>query len=354
MGAQYHLKRKASRPHVCRIAERRPGAHLGLPVGAALLAAVLLVSHAAAPVARAQSADTARTITFAAPRSGVIYIRSGEPGGVRIRSVHGAGRRSSEPAGSGGQIGSAMLNPADLSRLEALLGRQGLDLDVGMARRNGVDVIVLRRRGVRSGEAPDTLSLSEAAGLLGSLGGGGTTTAPSAAPPAAIPPLDLRIERSLIAEGLFRSLRVNFEFDRSELLPTSGPTLDAVAAVLERHPEVHIEVGGHTDSVGPDDYNERLSTRRADAVRRALIERGVSPERIRARGHGESQPVLSDRTPTGRAMNRRVEFVLLNPDALEPELRAVRQTENEVADRLRQAIRKSIREALDAGGNDNE
>lgn len=324
----------------------------------ALLAAALLIPQLAGTDASAQSADTTRTITFSAPRTGVIYIRSGEPGGVRIRSVHGARPRAADQGSSEATIGSATLDPADLSRLEAALSRQGLNLDVGFARRNGVDVIVLRRRGDRAGEPADTLSIPEAARLLGSLGGGRTSTSPNlsprAAPTAGIPPLDLRIERSLFGEGIFRSLRVNFEFDKSELLSTSGHTLDAVAAVLERNPDVRIEVGGHTDAVGREGYNERLSSRRADAVRRALTDRGVSPDRIRARGYGESQPVLSNRTPTGRAMNRRVEFVLLNSEALEPERRDTRQTQDEANNRLRQSIREGIREAFDGGRNDNE
>ena len=357
VSATSRIRRAGVNSRTCdgRRPDRKPGEDRGLRPSYAFLAAALLLLQLAATDASAQTADTTRTITFAAPRSGVIYIRSGEPGGVRIRSVHGARPRSSEPGGAGG---STALNPADLTRLEAILARQGLDLDVGFARRNGLDVVVLRRRGDRSGEPADTLSLPEAARLLGTLGGDqtvpGSSTAQSAAPRAGIPPLDLRIERSLLDEGLFRSLRVNFEFDQSELLPTSGPTLDAVAAVLERLPDVRIEVGGHTDSVGPDAYNEQLSSRRADEVRRALIGRGIRPDRVRGRGFGESQPVLSNRTPTGRAMNRRVEFVLLNPEALEPERSDTRQTEDESIDRLRQSIREGIREAFDDGGTNNE
>ncbi|RMF59783.1 MAG: OmpA family protein, partial [Bacteroidetes bacterium] len=66
---------------------------------------------------------------------------------------------------------------------------------------------------------------------------------------------------------------------------------------------------GHTDSTGPDDYNLRLSQARAEAVRAYLIERfGIAPERLVARGYGESQPIADNVTATGRTLNRRVEF----------------------------------------------
>lgn len=84
--------------------------------------------------------------------------------------------------------------------------------------------------------------------------------------------------------------------------------LDEAAAILNRCPEARIEVGGHTDSQGPADFNRRLSLARAEAVRAALAERGIARARLVARGFGEAEPVASNATPEGRARNRRIAF----------------------------------------------
>jgi outer membrane protein OmpA-like peptidoglycan-associated protein len=68
---------------------------------------------------------------------------------------------------------------------------------------------------------------------------------------------------------------------------------------------------GHTDAIGSDAYNQSLSERRAEAVRRYLINGGITPERIRTEGFGESRPVASNETDEGRAQNRRVELRVL-------------------------------------------
>lgn len=101
---------------------------------------------------------------------------------------------------------------------------------------------------------------------------------------------------------------INFELDSAELLPRSKEILDSVAGVLAGRPEVRIEIGGHTDSQGSDDYNVDLSGRRAGSVRTYLIEKGVNPASLVARGYGETQPVADNETEEGRARNRRVEL----------------------------------------------
>lgn len=304
----------------------------------------------------AQVGDTARTITLPAPETGVIYIRSGRPGGVRIRSRHITRRNNDDMQALTARDGGLRRSPAtfravDLTRLEALLARQGLDLDLSLARRGGEDVVVLRRRTETPTAAADTISLAEATDLLVSLGG---RARPDEAARANVPPLATRVERAMLGAGVFRALQVNFEFDRSRLLPTSGPTLDAVSDVLERFPDLQIEVAGHADSVGPDAYNRRLSEERAEQVRRSLIERGVGPDRIRVQGYGEGRPVLSNGTPTGRALNRRVEFIVLNPDTAVQYRRGTRQHPEEQLERLRRSIREGIREGFeDATENNN-
>lgn len=105
-----------------------------------------------------------------------------------------------------------------------------------------------------------------------------------------------------------------FEFDSYDLEKASKPELDKLYHFLLENPSVHIEIGGHTDSIGSDTYNITLSENRAGSVRSYLIEAGVSPERITYKGYGDTRPVATNETPEGRAMNRRTEFRVVHAD----------------------------------------
>ncbi|MFW6057837.1 MAG: OmpA family protein [Persicimonas sp.] len=105
---------------------------------------------------------------------------------------------------------------------------------------------------------------------------------------------------------------VLFEFGKSELRPDANDQLSAVADVLRRQEEARITVEGHTDAIGSDEFNEQLSRERAESVRDFLVERGVDPEQVDARGLGEQRPIADNESPEGRAMNRRVE-ILVDP-----------------------------------------
>jgi OOP family OmpA-OmpF porin len=101
---------------------------------------------------------------------------------------------------------------------------------------------------------------------------------------------------------------VNFQTGRSVLTQESFAILDQVAGSLVANPEIRIEIAGYTDSTGSRLLNLRLSNNRAIAVRFYLARKGVSPARMVARGYGPASPVASNKTPEGRAQNRRVEL----------------------------------------------
>jgi outer membrane protein OmpA-like peptidoglycan-associated protein len=103
---------------------------------------------------------------------------------------------------------------------------------------------------------------------------------------------------------------VLFDTGRAELKSGASRNLDQLAKFLVEHPERRVQVDGFTDSVGTDSYNEELSQRRADAVREALITRGVEPSRIGTEGYGKAYPVATNADSGGRQLNRRVEVVI--------------------------------------------
>lgn len=101
---------------------------------------------------------------------------------------------------------------------------------------------------------------------------------------------------------------VHFDNDRSEITPAGTKILSQAVSVLRSNPHVGITIVGHTDSRGSDEYNQGLSERRAESVRGFLAERGISNDRMRTEGRGESSPIASNDTSEGRAENRRVEI----------------------------------------------
>ncbi len=101
---------------------------------------------------------------------------------------------------------------------------------------------------------------------------------------------------------------VNFETSRSRLTQNSYSILDAVAASLLEYPDVRIQVAGHTDATGTDAINDPLSLSRARAVMAYLASKGIPPERMEAYGYGSNQPIATNTTRDGRALNRRVEL----------------------------------------------
>jgi len=103
---------------------------------------------------------------------------------------------------------------------------------------------------------------------------------------------------------------VLFDTGRSELNPGASRKLDQLAQFLAEHKERRVQIDGFTDSVGTESYNEELSRRRADAVKSALLTRGVDASRISTQGYGKAYPVANNSDSGGRQLNRRVEVVI--------------------------------------------
>jgi len=101
---------------------------------------------------------------------------------------------------------------------------------------------------------------------------------------------------------------VNFAFDSAALTPESSATLDEAVKILKRHPDLKVEIAGHTDSVGTAAYNLGLSKRRAQSVADYLIAHGVDRANLTVKGYGETEPLADNATAAGRAANRRVEL----------------------------------------------
>lgn len=126
--------------------------------------------------------------------------------------------------------------------------------------------------------------------------------APAVPTPVAVPPAPKRI---IILKG------TSFGFNSADLTPQARSILDEQAAILDKEPTIRVEIAGHSDSTGPEAYNQGLSERRAKTAEEYLISKGISPDRLKVVGYGESRPITTNDTREGRAANRRVELNVL-------------------------------------------
>ena len=106
---------------------------------------------------------------------------------------------------------------------------------------------------------------------------------------------------------------VLFATDQATLTSGARERISRLASFLRQHPERTVRIEGYTDNTGSPGYNLQLSERRADAVRNALVDSGVSPDRVVTLGRGEAQPVAANTSESGRQANRRVEIVISDP-----------------------------------------
>ncbi len=166
---------------------------------------------------------------------------------------------------------------------------------------------VYARAGVEADYALDNgkWDYSALVGLGVNFGGNAGAAAPAPTPAPAPEPTPE--PEAPVAQVVRVELDVKFDFDKSVVKPNSYGDVKNLADFMAQYPATNVEVAGHTDSIGPDAYNQKLSQRRADAVKQVLVKDGVAPSRITAVGYGESRPVADNATEAGRAVNRRVE-----------------------------------------------
>lgn len=120
--------------------------------------------------------------------------------------------------------------------------------------------------------------------------------------------IEEEVEPEPLAEAVRVELDVKFDFDRAVVKPESQADIRNLADFLKAYPQTSTVLEGHTDSVGTDAYNQRLSERRAKAVRDVLVDQySIDGSRVDSVGYGESRPVADNATEQGRAINRRVE-----------------------------------------------
>lgn len=126
----------------------------------------------------------------------------------------------------------------------------------------------------------------------------------------------IKIELKKLKEGTKVILKnIFFDYDKATLRPESYPELDRVVELLNQNPNLKVEISGHTDSKGSDEYNLKLSQLRAKSVVDYIISKGIPANKLIAKGYGETQPIDTNDTEEGRQNNRRVEFKVLSTEA---------------------------------------
>lgn len=123
------------------------------------------------------------------------------------------------------------------------------------------------------------------------------------------------MEQALQTKQRYDLYGIHFDVDKATIQPDTLSLLDDIEATLNQFPDWRLRIVGHTDATGDAVYNETLSLERANAIKAALVGRGIDATRLDTAGAGESQPVASNDTAEGQALNRRVELVRLGADA---------------------------------------
>jgi OOP family OmpA-OmpF porin len=138
---------------------------------------------------------------------------------------------------------------------------------------------------------------------------------PPAPPPPPPPEAPKRVE--VQQDQIVIREKIQFETDQAVIKPESFDLMNEIVGVVNGNPQIkRLSIEGHTDNVGSDKHNQKLSDKRAAAVRNYLVEHGVTPDRLVSKGWGESKPLADNDTEAGREQNRRVEFIIAEQDVV--------------------------------------
>ena len=129
--------------------------------------------------------------------------------------------------------------------------------------------------------------------------------------PEAVNVYDFLVEE-LAPGAVVQLVNIHFEFNSAALTEDSEEGVEMLFEFLASHPEISVELAGHTDNVGSDAYNMKLSEDRAEVVRKALLDKGVEEERLTAKGYGSTKPIYPNDNEEHRALNRRTELIIVN------------------------------------------
>ena len=122
------------------------------------------------------------------------------------------------------------------------------------------------------------------------------------------------LEIALLTKGLIRVQKIYFNIGKANIKPESNGILNEIGRILEKYPDLKIEIGGHTDATGSTEVNQRLSLERARSVKNFLISRftELNEDNLSVSGYGPAKPIADNNTNEGRTLNRRVDFKVLN------------------------------------------
>jgi hypothetical protein len=153
------------------------------------------------------------------------------------------------------------------------------------------------------------------------------------------------MEHALQTKQRFDLYGLRFNVDRATIQPASESLLNDIATALKSFPDWQLRIVGHTDSTGDAELNKGLSLERANAIKAALVQRGIADQRLIALGAGEEQPMASNSTPSGRALNRRVELVRFS-DSVEARTRLKAMSDYLVAQKFASVSFDSLLEVV--------
>jgi len=206
--------------------------------------------------------------------------------------------------------------PVQLAEAEASLNLAAHELDEGTHNMDKEDQLAIARAEAKANEAKAICTKPKPTPVAAAPAPAPAPVpapkpAPAPAPVMAPAPTPAPAPVVLAKPEVIKLEGIRFATGSAEILPESIPTLASAVATMQEHPNLLVEVAAHADNVGPEAVNDKLTQKRADAVKKYLTDHGVGTTRLNAKGYGEREPIADNATAEGRAANRRVELRIL-------------------------------------------